>query len=264
VVKSGNVTVLPSVALVDPQFSLNVGYVARVMANFGLENLFIVSGNSSHINWDEATKFASHGQPVVKRIRVVKSIPSLRTRHTILVGTTAIRARKRSNISRTTMDFETFMPTLAKTIGRNPKGLAKTCFVFGRDTTGLTNEEIRLCDYVVTINTGTEYRTLNISHAVSIVLYEIAKYFRKSKMRNEQNSERLHKHFKEHDMVVKLFLELAEVSDFQAHKRPKLAETLLRIINRGNPSLRETYLLLGLASKAKTRIVQLEKNQASS
>jgi tRNA/rRNA methyltransferase len=253
---------------VDPQFSLNVGYVARVMANFGLSRLYIVSGDKKQINWDDASKFASHGEPVIRHASFVRDISSLRRKHAILVGTTAIRARKRSNISRTTMDFETFMPILARTMAyhsRNSRSLSKACFVFGRDTTGLTNDELRMCDYIVTIDTGSTYRTLNISHALSIVLYEIFKFLRAGQAKqNTHRGVEGSSHTKERELVVKLFLELAEASDFQSHKRQKLAETLSRLINRGNPSLRETYLLLGLASKAKTRIINLRKTQASS
>ncbi len=253
---------MPSVALVDPQFPLNVGYVGRAMANFGVKRLFIVGNNESQIDWDEATKFASHGQDVVKKIQIVKSIDSLRRKHLAIVGTTAIRAKRKSNISRTTMDFDSFLPMLAKTLAQRSKSysLAKVCFVFGRDTTGLTNEELRACDYAVTIETGTAYRTLNISHAVSIVLYEASKFLRTKVKNQTENSEIGSSYVKERELLVKLYLELAEVSDFQEYKKQKLAQSLSRLVNRSNPSLRETYLLLGLASKAKSKIVQLQKN----
>ena len=49
---------------------------------------------------------------------------------------------------------------------------AKTpSLVFGRDTTGLRNEELARCDVVTSIATGTGYRTLNVSHSMSILLY---------------------------------------------------------------------------------------------
>jgi TrmH family RNA methyltransferase len=258
---------MPSLAVVEPQFAINVGYVARAMANFALPNLYIVSGTKPAIDWDEASKFASHGERLIGSMQLVPSISSLHDRYPILIGTTAIRARKKSNVSRTTLDFETFLPTLSRTMGFNrrtkPNAFAKACFVFGRDTTGLTNDELRQCDYVVTITTGSSYQTLNISHAVAIVLYGLKNYLWNS-AGSFSKSQDIPKHRQEHEMIVKLFLDLAELSDFQSHKRQKLSETLSRLINRGNPTLRETYLLLGLASKARSRIQQLEKNQVVS
>jgi tRNA/rRNA methyltransferase len=256
----------PSIALVEPQFAINVGYVARVMANFGFPRLYFVSTTKKQLDFEEASKFAAHGQDVIQQANFVPTIASLRKKHGILVGTTAIRAKRKSNISRTTMDFETFMPTLGRTLGNysGSRSLSKVCFVFGRDTTGLTNEELRQCDFGITIETGTLYQTLNISHAASIVLYELSKYLRGAvKQKRSTRESQPQEHLREHALVVKLFLDLAKASDFQLYKRQKLEQSISRLVNRGNPSLRETYLLIGLASKAKSRIRNLEGQVSS-
>ncbi|MDP2908500.1 MAG: TrmH family RNA methyltransferase, partial [Nanoarchaeota archaeon] len=50
-----------------------------------------------------------------------------------------------------------------------------TVILFGREDSGLTNEEIMKCDFIVSIPASKEYPVLNISHAAAIILYEISK-----------------------------------------------------------------------------------------
>ena len=253
-----------AVAVIEPEFALNVGYLARAMANFGLNQLYIVSREKSVTNNAEALRFSSHAHYVIEKVKYLKSLDQLRNRFLILVGTTAIRGKRKSNITRKTYALEDSIPSISRSLRGSPSGQTKRssledanrlCFVFGRDTTGLTNEELRKCDYNITIFTGTKYNTLNISHAAAIIFYAFATYFRNhwTTTRNQDLFEREPSR-KEKERVVSLFRELASISDFQGYKRERLEETLTRILNRSNPSLRELYLLMGLASKAQSKI----------
>ena len=87
----------------------------------------------------------------------------VRKTHDLLLATTAIRARRGANVSRTTVKPEEAVSRLMDA--------ESASVIFGRDTTGLTNEELALCDLVTTVETRTEYRTLNVSHSVAILLY---------------------------------------------------------------------------------------------
>jgi len=244
-----------SVALVEPEFPLNLGYVARVMANFGLENLCVV-GNRNNPNFDISLsmKFASHGDRIVERIRWVNSLDSLRSKFRVLIGTTAIRGKRKSNITRKTMDAESCAAMLSRAYNKQRRSTG-ICLVFGRDTTGLTNDEIKKCDYVISLTTGTDYNTLNISHAAAIIFYAFLNEFKKSKGQAAASNNESTRSQKER--VVSLFEELAILSDFQKHKGSRLRETLERLLNRSNPSLREVYLLMGIASKANSQIRRL-------
>ncbi len=142
-----------------------------------------------------------------------------------------------------------------------PKKKIDACFVFGRDTTGLTNEELRECDYSVTIRTLSDYNTLNVSHAAAIVFYAFVRAgglegTSKEKLKHPLDSTPLSSR-KERERVVKLFLKLAADSEFQSFKEKLLRETLERVLNRSDPTLRELYLLMGLASKADSKIKRL-------
>lgn len=256
-----------AVAVVEPEFALNVGYLARAMANFGLNQLYIIAREKNVTENAEALRFSSHAHYVIEKVKYLKSLDQLRNRFLILVGTTAIRGKRKSNITRKTYALEDSIPRISRSLRGSPSGQTKSssrdnanrlCFVFGRDTTGLTNEELRKCDYNITIFTGTKYNTLNISHAAAIIFYAFSSYFRNhSTPTRKQDLFEREPSRKEKARVVSLFRELASISDFQDYKRERLEETLARILNRSNPSLRELYLLMGLASKAQSKIKML-------
>lgn len=252
-----------SAAIVEPEFALNVGYLARIMANFGLKQLYIVSKEKNPLDQKQALRFSSHGYQFIERIKYLKSLDQLREKFRILVGTTAIRGKRKSNITRKTYSLEQSIPFVHRALERSqvgPKRRALTgnnealCVVFGRDTTGLTNEELRKCDYNITISSGTKYNTLNVSHAAAILFFAFQDYLKRIPYSDNQTVTKREPTRKEKERVVTLFQELAEVSDFQDYKKSKLQETMTRLLDRSNPSLRELYILMGLASKARTKI----------
>ncbi len=247
-----------SVAVVEPEYALNLGYVARCMANFGLERLYVVSSKRLARNFlEEARVFASHGDYIIERLRAVRSLELLSNRNYVLIGTTAIQANRKSNLTRRTLNLEECATRVARSLRES--GGPKACIVLGRDTTGLTNEELRACEYNTTIRTGSDYNTLNISHAAAVILYEFTKQFKQQRgatMKAEAAGKL------ERERTIRLFEELAERSDFQRFKSNLLSQTLIRLLGRSDPTLRETYILMGLASRALSKISRLESEKS--
>ncbi len=151
---------MPSIVLVEPEEAGNVGFVARTMKNFGFSKLFIIAPKC---DLDEAKKFAKHAQDVLLGARILKDLPSARRKFGYLIGTTALRGGE-YNVLRSHL---------------TPRGLASrplpagAAIVFGREGPGLTNEEVRQCDLLVSIPSSDIYPTLNVSHATAVVLYEL-------------------------------------------------------------------------------------------
>ncbi|MCB9358949.1 hypothetical protein H6503_03395 [Candidatus Woesearchaeota archaeon] len=142
--------------LVEPENSGNVGAVARALANFGFERLILVDPKC---NLDlEFRKRAKHSKV---KVLTRKSIG----KYSMLIGTTA-RINTDYNLDR--------LPIFADKLSAM-EFPAKTAVVFGRESEGLTNEEINSCDVLVTINSSKDYSTLNLSHAVAIIAYELSK-----------------------------------------------------------------------------------------
>jgi tRNA/rRNA methyltransferase len=246
-----------TVAIVEPEFGLNLGYLARSMANFGMQRLIVVTPKRLDRNrLDEAKLFASHGKRLIEKIEIVSSMEKLRKQFRLLIGTTAIEGTRRANLTRKTLGVEECASRLKDRILACSSA---ACIVFGRDTTGMTNEELKSCDYTMTIRASNEYNTLNVSHAAAIILFVFSRSLEENKKRTVSTTASTRR---ERERAVLLFQQLAEISEFQKFKSGLLKETMTRLFDRGDPSLRELYLLMGLASKATSKIRRLS-NQPS-
>lgn len=225
------------------------------MANFGLSKLVVVSPRRlENDRFIEARKFASHGGNIVDDMEYIKSMKALRGKFKLLIGTTAITGTRKANLTRKTLDAEVCASRLGDRISQEPR---LTCIVLGRDTTGMTNEELRYCDYNMTIRASDDYNTLNVSHAFAIIMYIFSKTLAKKGNRNERKTPSSRR---EREQAISLFEQLADLSDFQKFKFGLLRETLSRLFDKADPSLRETYLMMGLASKAVSKIKRTPKS----
>jgi len=149
------------VVLVEPEYQQNVGYCARTMANFGYDDLRIVKGINLNM---EAVKYSKHGVGLLKKAKKVKALKSATSGCSVIIGTTALHSEGR-DVLRNAITPREAADKLADTN-------AKVALLIGREGTGLTKQEIAMCDFVVRIPTSKDYGTLNISHALAIILYE--------------------------------------------------------------------------------------------
>jgi len=73
-------------------------------------------------------------------------------------------------------------PVLSENLHKKISKKQKTGILFGREGDGLTNEEINSCNIITVINSSKSYSTLNLSHAVAIILYELHKNMKTKKI----------------------------------------------------------------------------------
>ena len=151
--------------LVDPIIPGNVGAIARIIKNFDYNELLIVNSKQLELLNDESIARAKHGADILKNAKFYESLQDLFSQCNLdfLVGTTAQPGGSYNPLRLTISPKE-----MCKNLDIN----ASIGLLFGREDSGLTNEELNLCDLLVTIPAGA-YSTLNISHAVGIILYEI-------------------------------------------------------------------------------------------
>jgi tRNA/rRNA methyltransferase len=218
-----------SLTLVGSEYPVNVGYTARLMKNFGVSKLFLVE---PRIDLRIASVYASHGHDLIENAEIV-GFEEVRKRHELLIATTAVRAKRKGNVIRTTVRPEEVVNYVA--------GSESVSLVFGRDTTGLRNDEIEKCDIVTSLDTGTEYRTLNLSHAAAILLYLISKS--KAHRRTIQS-------FSTRKMLARYAYELAVECGLQEHRAKKLKEITKRIALKSELTDREITSFLSLLRKA--------------
>lgn len=230
-----------SVTLVEPQGPVNVGHVARLVRNFGVKKLYLVKPK---VDISVAAVYASHAADVLDDA-VVTTFDTVREENDLLVATTAVKARKKSNIVRRTVKPEG-LPSLLSS--------AKTSsLVFGRDSTGLTNEEIRKCDVTTTIESAPRYRALNVGNAAAIILY-LASRGGVGKIKTQSRSAR--------EVFAKSLLDLGEASRAPRHRTAQLYEVGKRIASSSKLTDNQLYLLSGVFRKAVTTIGDLQDSDS--
>jgi tRNA/rRNA methyltransferase len=139
---------------------VNVGHVARLVRNFGAEKLYLVKPK---VDMSVAAVYASHATDVLDDAVMTTTLAKVRKENELLVATSAIRANRGSNVARRSVSPVKLHSLLSSA--------RSSSLVFGRDTTGLTKEEIGMCDALTTIESSPRYRALNIANAAAIVLY---------------------------------------------------------------------------------------------
>ncbi len=229
-----------SVVLIEPKYEGNIGSVARVMKNFGFNELVLV--NPSDIG-KEARAMAMHGIDVLENAKILKYFDELKDKFDFLIATSAIIASDRNFIRTPILPEE-----LKNAIGKD----GKIGLVFGREDYGLLNDEISLCDMLVSIPANPEYPTLNISQSVAIILYEISKFEINQKIMNLKKFKTADKTEKE--ILLKKFDELADLAYEEGFHNRISKKAFRQIIGRAFISGREAFTLTGVFRKSAEKI----------
>ena len=151
----------PSIILVRPQLPENIGMVARVMHNFGLKELIVVSPRDNWLN-SKSINAAKKANKIIKSIKVFDKLEIALSNFSYVIATTN---RRRYLEKKSTNDF--------KLIKRKIISNSKTAILFGPENSGLSNEDLRLSDIIFTIETSSKSNSLNLSHAVTILSHKL-------------------------------------------------------------------------------------------
>ncbi|MBI4349247.1 MAG: RNA methyltransferase [Elusimicrobia bacterium] len=152
------------VVLVRTSNGLNIGAVARAMANFGLEDLVAVSPYAPR--WREA-KSATHGSGILKRARRLTLDEAVRDCRLVL-GTASAhnRAQRRPTVT---------LPALRAWLARRLAGGGRVAVLFGSERNGLDNDELSRCQALLRIPTAAEAPSMNLGQAAALVAYELSR-----------------------------------------------------------------------------------------
>ncbi|KAA0003916.1 MAG: RNA methyltransferase [Thermoplasmata archaeon] len=226
-----------TVILTEPKYAGNVGAVARAMMNFDFKDLLIIS--QSFIITDECRKMAVHAQKILDNARIVDSFDEALKNVDYMVGTSSIDTKSEKKHLRRAVSLKKFAQQIYDIEG-------KVGISFGREDYGLLNEEIKKCDLLVKIPTSETYPSLNLSHAVSIVLYELYSSQRKDiepRLAGRIEKETLYAHFDK----------LLDAINYPEHKKENTKILFRRIIGRAMLSKWEYHTLMGVLKKAITK-----------
>ena len=154
------------VVLVEPNGPINVGSIARLCSNFGVNELRIVSPKCDVFSL-EVRKMALKGQSYIDNCKIFNTIPEAIFDCDLVLATCGridlsnnIECESPEEISKWISSFEKI----------NNLGI-----LFGREDRGLSNNELLFAHKIFNIKTSQNYPSLNLSHAVSIILYELNK-----------------------------------------------------------------------------------------
>ena len=145
--------------LVEPAGPLNVGSVARLCANFGIAGLRLVAPRCDPLG-EEARRMAVHGVGLLERATTYPSLAAAIADCCRVVATSGRRAGEPLPL----LAPEPALRWLAQANG-------PCALVFGREDRGLSNDELLQAGQLLTLGSGDAYASLNLSHAVALVLH---------------------------------------------------------------------------------------------
>ncbi len=148
------------IVLVEPLYGGNIGQVSRAMMNFGLSRLVLVNPRE-HLT-AESYWMARDGKRIMDEAAVRPTLEAALEGVGLAVGTT----RRISKYRRPALTPEELARDLAPLTAENDVAL-----VFGREDSGLTAEELNLCQWIVSIPASERFPSLNLAQAVLLMGY---------------------------------------------------------------------------------------------
>ena len=224
------------IVLVEPRGPINLGSIARLCANFEVDELRLV-GNSCDQDDPEAKKMALKGKSFLERIRKFKTLPeALSDCHRVIATC--------GRIDHGVIPLESTEEGLSWLMQNDH--FKPIAIVFGRESRGLTNHELQLAHKVITINTSPRYPSLNLSHSVGIVLYEASKYKPDNRKSLSIDSHILSSPKQLNDLIIDAQEILLEIGFLFEHTAKARMSKVKAILNRAEIKSKEVALLRGM------------------
>ena len=229
------------IVLIQTSHPGNIGSAARAMKTMGLSELVLVKPKS--FPDDQAVTMSSNAADILDNATVVDSVQDALAGCHLVVGTSARHER--------TLAWEVLEPReCSQKITKQAK-TGGVAILFGRENSGLTNDELALCHYLVHIPTNPDYSSLNLASAVQILSYE-CRIANEALAKKPQISEINSDEIATADAMESYYdhLEAAMVeSNFLDPENPKhLMTRLRRLYGRAKVTTSEINILRGMLS----------------
>ena len=158
--------------LVNPQLGENIGACARALKNFGFSNLNIVAPRDPWPN-TKARMTSVGAFDIIKSAKIYKNVDDVVKKFDLIFATSA----RNRDINKKYISINKFSKLLSYRKSSN------IGVMFGPEASGLSNYDLSLSNFIIQIPTSKKLTSLNLSHAVIVVCYEIYKslYFSKFK-----------------------------------------------------------------------------------
>ncbi len=227
-----------SIVLQKPKYAGNVGSIARVAKNMGIGSIIIVG--ATDMDKDEMRKRSTHlAVNVLDKIQYFQDVGTALEKFGYIVGTTARQGSARGPFITPRVIAEKIVDIARKN---------KVALLFGPEDTGLSNDELRYCHAVVSIPTARELKSINLSHAVMIVCYEI---FTASRPIIEEATSKLALSSELEGMYGQIKTLLAEIGFLNPENPDYWMMHLRRFFTRSGLLSREVKIIRGICRQLK-------------
>ena len=235
-----NKKLLPEIVLVNTQLPENLGATARSMLNFQFERLRVINPKFSLDN-EKIIPVCAGADKVIKKIKVFEKFSdSIKDFNYVIATSNRVRSQKKKEIS---------FKKLKEIISKN----YKVAIVFGPEKSGLDNEDLSLCDYTIKIDSNQKFSSLNLSHAVAIVCYNLYTLLLK---KDESNKETIIENVAKKNELLSFYKILEETLDtsnfFNVQERKKITfQKIKNIFCKYKMSSEEVRTLISIFKKIK-------------
>ena len=153
------------IVMIQTSHTGNIGAAARAMKVMGLSELYLVKPKSAPD--EQSIAMSSNATDILDNAVIVDTLSEAISGCQLVVGTSA---RHERTLSWDIQDSRSCGELIAK--HASSQANAKVAVLFGRESSGLTNEELAVCQHLVHIPTNPDYSSLNVASAVQILSYE--------------------------------------------------------------------------------------------
>ena len=227
------------IVLVNTSHPGNIGAVARAMKNMCLESLYLVEPNQ--FPSAEATARASGADDVLAKAVVCSTLDEALEGCSFVAGASA---RDRS------LSWPILNPRECAARVNEESKQHEVALIFGREHSGLTNEELEKCHYLVHIPSNPEYSSLNLSQAVQVLAYELMMDVPVENATFSEEARELATADEMESFYTHLESAMTELRFLDSSHPRKLMRRMRRLFNRARPDRTEINILRGMLAAA--------------
>ena len=224
--------------LIRPQLGENIGACARSMKNFGFKKLILVTPKFPFPN--HKTKVTSVGAyDIIENTKLFKTTEEAVSEFDMVIS---LSARKR-DINKKHITMYDFNKILSK---RNKPNIG---IMFGPESSGLSNKDLSLSNFILQIPTVKNFKSLNLSHSVTLICYEIFKNLNLKILNKKAKNLKISSKSKV-SSVVKYLINLLERKKFflPHEKKHSMILNINNLIYRLEPNDKELRILSSIIS----------------
>ncbi|ASK56052.1 tRNA (cytosine(32)/uridine(32)-2'-O)-methyltransferase TrmJ [Vibrio tarriae] len=237
------------VVLVGTTHSGNIGSAARAMKVMGLSQMVLVDPQCQVDA--QAIALAAGASEIALNAQIYPTLEAAVADCGLVVGTSA-RSR--------TLEWPMLEPRECGEKLISEANQHSVAMVFGRERTGLTNEELQLCHYHVCVPANPEYSSLNLAMAVQLLSYEVRMAY--LALQQSSQSSTLQEEYPCHQELERFYAHLEQVimqTEFISAQQPgQVMNKLRRMFTRARPEAQEINILRGILTSVQKSISRKE------